>query len=87
MMMMICSPDHLTDNLLPSAVDPKRNKPAKGCDSMCVPGRRLPLSGGGVKGAMMEEIVSGNSMEEYVVFHPAQVLPMYLICYDTISHD
>lgn len=68
------------------STDPKRAKPGKSYDSICVPGRKLPLSGS-VKGALMEEIVSGNAMEEYVVFHPAQILPMYLVSYDTILHE
>ena len=28
---------------------------------------------------------SGNAMEEYVVFHPAQVLPLYLMEYTPVG--
>ena len=50
----------------------KRDKPGKGFDSICVPGRRLPSSGL-VKGSSMKPVLSGNAMEEYVIFHPSQV--------------
>eukprot|EP00656_Telonema_subtile_P018317 TRINITY_DN19884_c0_g1_i3.p1 TRINITY_DN19884_c0_g1~~TRINITY_DN19884_c0_g1_i3.p1 ORF type:complete len:264 (+),score=57.28 TRINITY_DN19884_c0_g1_i3:220-1011(+) len=60
------------------AEDPKRHRPSKGHDSMCVPGRRLPLLSGNCG-------EKGDAMEDYVVFHPAQVLPMYLISYEVLE--
>jgi len=66
------------------SIEAKREKPSKGFDSICVPGRRLPLSGE-VKEDTMGGPASGNAMEEYVVFHPAQVLPLYLMEYTPVG--
>lgn len=34
---------------------------------------------------MISKVVSGNAMEEYVVFNQAQITPLYLIAYDLLG--
>merc|ERR1711907_719978 len=50
--------------------DPKRGRPSKGYDSVCVPGRQLPLTSALDKGPSIDD-----AMEDYIIFHPAQALP------------
>ena len=63
--------------------DVKRDRPTKGSDSICVPGRKLPLLSGSV--LTSSDSSMDDSLEEFVIFHPAQALPMYLISYDVIE--
>eukprot|EP00741_Cyanophora_paradoxa_P012043 tig00020592_g11638.t1 len=66
--------------------DPSRAGPSPGYDSIFTPGRRLPAEAAQLPSGSVERVKTPCN-EEYVIFHPHQALPMYLIQYEVLAEE